>query len=196
MGLFGDKPKGWKARSDKERIQTTNGFLDGVVAKAGITDVVVAHEPERQLVALRGKLEGFPLELELSNWSRINEVTLRYHSELEWICLEYDPELGSTTLPEDAEPQLVVAPGVYLEGDDAAKELLDFQQLSASLQRRVLDDMVRLRIKYFWSRRVDFIVSVHDEAVDVPENERWLATILKLAAEVSRARGAVPPQAV
>jgi hypothetical protein len=185
--VFGG-PKGFASTSADERTRVATAFLNDVVARTGIVDAVISPPVDDELI-LRGALQGLALEVTLRSWGQLTELTLRYDAELGFIDLEFDPELDPdpALAPDD---QLVVAPGVFLEGSGAQDELHAFEQLPVALRRRVLADLARLRIRYFRSRTHEHTMTVHDEVPEVADPVTWLASILQLGADVAIARGA------
>lgn len=196
--LKGFSKRGWTAISEEKRAATTHEYLEMVAAALGISQPVVVPAPQSHSADLRGSASGFPLKITVSYNGSIEDIAFRYaDTKLESIDLEYDPQMPAAPVavePWDAsDKQVILAPQIFTEGSDAEQEAAQFRELPRELQQRVLSEIRRLRIRYFRSRREEFGITLHDNAIEVAEPVQWLVDVMSLALEVAGARGAVPP---
>jgi hypothetical protein len=205
MGFFsklfggGDKvaPPFSPTASPEQRSAAAKQLLEQVAALLQLGSAVVATREDD--AELRGTLRGFPLRLVVDSRGSIDDADLRYEGDLEYIDLDYDPELERAAPQPDVEPwdksdkRIFIGPGVFSSGSSCAKEVAEFRKLEPALQQRTIDEMRRLRIRYFRSRREEHNLHFYDDLEDVAEPAKWLADAFALAADVAQARGAVPP---
>lgn len=190
--------RGWDSVSDERRAATTRLYLEALGKQLGVENQQVVPRPQDHEADLRGTLRGFPLRVRVSYSGSIGSVELKIgDTGHDFIDLEHDPEMAETPPQVDAfdesEKQVMVGPRVFFEGSSAEEEAALFRALPAELQERVVREMVRLRIRYFRSRCDDFDITMWDEASERNEPVAWLADTLRLAVDVTVARGQVPP---
>lgn len=190
--------RGWESVSEERRVATTRLYLEALGRQLGVENQQVVPRPQDHEADLRGTLRGFPLRVRVSYSGSISSIELKIgDTGHEIIDLEHDPEMTETAPQvdafDDSEKQVMVAPRVFFEGSSAEEEAALFRKLPAELQERVIREMVRLRIRYFRSRHDEVDITMWDEASERNEPVAWLADTLRLAIDVTVARGQVPP---
>jgi hypothetical protein len=188
---------GWSSIMESRWAATTTTFLQEVGVALALPDAeVLALNDQKQ--ELRGTLLGYTLHVSILNIGSIGDISFRYAAiQGPYIDLEYDPDMKvdpTNVKPFDpSDRRIVLGPQVFVEGSSADEEAATFKKLPQELQERVIRDMRRLRIRYFRSRREEFDITMHDDPREgVSDPVQWLADTLRLAADVTKARGALP----
>lgn len=190
--------RGWDSASDDRRVATTRLYLEALGRQLGVENQQVVPRPQDHDADLRGTLREFPLRVRVSYSGSLSRVELKIgETGHGFIDLEYDPDMAETAPQVDAfdesEKQVMVAPRVFFEGSSAEDDAALFRELPVELQERVTREMVRLRIRYFRSRSDELDITMLDEPRERNEPVAWLADALRLAVDVTLARGQVPP---
>lgn len=202
MGLLdflkGKNPDGtprWSRWDWASTPETMLPFARAVLEKAasllGAADVKWLSE--QYAVELRGTVDGLPLRVKMGFNGSVQELKVSYPrvGVETFIDLEHDPDARPPRA--ESEGRAEVAPGIFCEGASAAEEAGRFRELPADLQARVIGEIRRLRIRYFRSRPEAHEVMLFDEAKGQADPPRWLADAIRIAVDVAKARGAVPP---
>lgn len=202
--LGGGAPKpawgGWEDAYPDAREGIVRAVLEEVARQLEASDVGLVVRQEKKEGELRGRVRGFPFRLVVGFYGTVS-CELRYASKLGAIDVEFDPDLEKAAGREELEPwdedeqRAMLGPGVFLEGSGAKAELALFRALPADLQREIVSEVRRLRIRYFRSRREEHDVDFWDEPQAVADPPAWLAAGIRLAAKVAAARGARPVDA-
>ncbi len=192
--------KGWESHGDEpKQMATTLAYLEAVGRALEVENLKVVPRPEDRTVDLRGNLRGFPLKVTVRAYGSLENCVFKIgDTRHQYMDIEYDPEMADKPADvEDFEPddkRIFVAPRVFFEGSDAEKEEAEFRKLPEELQERVTREMVRLGIRYFRSRSDEFYALMHGGNVnEIDDPVPWLVDTLKLALDVTLARGQVPP---
>lgn len=183
-----------------EGIRVAQAYLEAVASLAELeAPVVVAHASEH-CAELRAKVAGLPLRVVVDFTGDVRDFAIKYADSRsrEYIDIEYDPEdAGQAGAQleawEEADRKIYLGRQIYVEGSNAEVEAAAFQALPADLRQRVLTEVERLRVRYFRSRRDEHENTLWDGADEVAQPVEWLASLIRLSADVAIARGAEAP---
>jgi len=195
--------RGWESDSEDKQQATTGEFLDELGRALDLAEATIVPRPTDRDSDLRGTLQGFPLKVRVEWDGDVRDVVFKCaDTGLEFIDLEYDPALPAKAPEVDpfepSEKQVILGPGVYVEGSSADREAALFRTLPGDLQARIIHMMRDYNVLYFRSRDDEFDITLRES--DLAE---WngdpvirLKSILAIAAEMHLERGARPPSAI
>ncbi len=170
-------------------------YLDKVATTAGVERAITVAAPQNNEISLTGTLRGFPLRLVIDMDGAVDRAGLRCAGSIVAMNLRYSPAMESPKY-QPAPGQIMLAPGIVVEGARATDEAAVFHALSASFQGRLLTTVKQHRIASIQSRPHEHSISMLDEGNKIPDPVAWLAETLQLTAELANLRGCVAPTIV
>ena len=196
----GDAKAFWqKAFAQDELAQQgprVRDFLEEVARTADAQQTRVELAPEARQAELHGLLRGIAFRIAVSYAGTVDAFELHTGATHVPVELEYDPgfEKPSPSAQLDAwaaaEKRHALAPGVYVAGASADAQLQAFRRLPDPLQRRVLSEMRRSRIRAFRSVREEHHNTLCDALSQHPEPVQLLVSVLQLSVDFAHARAA------
>lgn len=195
----GDAKAFWqKAFAQDELAQQgprVRDFLEEVARTADARETRVELVPAARQAEIHGSLGGITFRIAVSYAGAVDAFELHTGATEMPFELEYDPgfEKPSPSARLDtwaaSEKRHVLAPGVSIAGTSADAQLEAFRQLPDPLQRRVLSEMRRSRIRAFRSLREEHHNTLCDTLSQHPDPVQLLVSVLQLSVEVAHARG-------
>jgi hypothetical protein len=186
--------RGWNSRAIEPGRQetTTHEFFEALSSALALDEVTVVRRAADEQSDLRGKLRGFPLKIMLDWNGDVRTLSFKCVEDpkkpLPWLNLTHDAQLFD---PDDE--QVMLVPGIYVEGDDADEQAAAFRKLPSDLQERVLE-MMRADVFNVRSTSREVVITLRDRALKywTCDPAQRLQHILSLAAEMQLALGAKP----